>query len=331
MPTLVNTIDSKELYAARAVADAAGNDIAQTYATKAELPVQAQADWDQTVTTAVDFIKNKPTIVNYVAGTNITFTETGAGTEISATGGGSSVNADWDAVSGPEEILNKPTPKTLTAGPNITVSETASTITIGANVPAPTPQVNADWDATSGVAEILNKPTVDQSYDGTSTNAQSGTAVADAIGNLPTNLSAAQLLALKEALGVDETVLYSGLKTVDDGGSATYNLSELPTNFQKLKVYCCASDNTFPTSQNGNCGIAYFEWDTTEYTPPNTFIPVLMNGGTGTSFTQYWTAANVNGIRTTSWTVQGSLNSATTNAKWFHIYKIVGVHRIASN
>ena len=231
--------------------------------------------------------------------------------------------------------MNKPTPKTLTAGSNISITETASTITIGANVPAPTPQVNADWDAVSGAAEILNKPAVDQSYDGTSTNAQSGTAVAegisDAVAALPTNLTAAQIQALKEALGVDETVLYSGLQTVGDGGSATYNLSELPTNFQKLKVYCCASDNTFPTSQNGNCSMAYFEWDTTTYTPPNTFLPVLMNGGSGTTFTQYWTSANVNGIRTTTWTVQGSLNSATSNAKWFHIYKIVGVHRIASN
>lgn len=46
------------------------------------------------------------------------------------------VNADWDATSGPAEILNKPT--------------------------IPAPQVNSDWNANSGVAQILNKPTIKQ-------------------------------------------------------------------------------------------------------------------------------------------------------------------------
>lgn len=48
--------------------------------------------------------------------------------------------------------------------------------------------VKPDWNAASGAdAEILNKPTiptVDQTYDGTSTNAQSGTAVASALSGL---------------------------------------------------------------------------------------------------------------------------------------------------
>ena len=60
----------------------------------------------------------------------------------------------------------------------------------------------------------------------------------------PESFSQEQIAYLKMALGVDETLLYSGLKTNGDGGSATYTLSELPTNFQKIKVYCCASDNT---------------------------------------------------------------------------------------
>ena len=149
--------------------------------------------------------------------------------------------------------------------------------------------------------------------------------------SIGTTFTQAQLDYLRSALGLDETVLYSGLKSIGDDGSATYTLSETPTNFQIIKVYCCASDNTLPTSQSGNCGIGSVEWDTTIYTPVSTFIPLLMNGASGTTFTQYWTSANVNGIRSTSWTVQGSLNSATSNAKWFHIYKIVGIHRIANN
>lgn len=48
----------------------------------------------------------------------------------------------------------------------------------------PAAQVNSDWNANSGVAQILNKPTiptVDQTYNASSTNAQSGVAVASAI------------------------------------------------------------------------------------------------------------------------------------------------------
>lgn len=52
----------------------------------------------------------------------------------------------------------------------------------------PAAQVNTDWNAVSGVAQILNKPTiptVDQTYSASSTNAQSGAAVAEAIGSIP--------------------------------------------------------------------------------------------------------------------------------------------------
>lgn len=55
----------------------------------------------------------------------------------------------------------------------------------------PAAQVNADWNAVSGVAQILNKPTiptpvtVDQTYNAQSANAQSGTAVAQALLSAP--------------------------------------------------------------------------------------------------------------------------------------------------
>lgn len=124
----------------------------------------------------------------------------------------------------------------------------------------------------------------------------------------------------------DETVLYSGFKTIGDNGSATYTLSETPLNFQIIKVYYCANDNDF--SGTINKGVGTVEWDTTIYQSTSTFIPQLMNGLDGTSFSQHWTSANISGIRTTSWSVQGSLDSGTTNSKWFHIYKIVGINRI---
>ena len=106
----------------------------------------------------------------------------------------SQVNADWNATSGPAEILNKPTIPTtvaeLTDAANYTtnahlndtlshyyndvkVNDTLSNYynatqvktaihdtanAIRAAIPAS--QVNADWSATSGIAEILNKPTI---------------------------------------------------------------------------------------------------------------------------------------------------------------------------
>lgn len=78
--TFANTIDGNPLYAARAVADAAGNDFQATYATKSEI---VNADWDA-VSGSPGYIENKPAIP------------------------AAQVNADWDAVSGISEILNKP-------------------------------------------------------------------------------------------------------------------------------------------------------------------------------------------------------------------------------
>ena len=117
-------------------------------------------------------------------------------------GGGGGTQADWteDDPTDPSYIENKPTPKTLTGGTNITVTENSSTITISATWQ----NAQADWTesdptqpayiqhkptlstvATTGAYSDLSGtptiPTVDQTYDGTSTNAQSGVAVASAI------------------------------------------------------------------------------------------------------------------------------------------------------
>ena len=104
------------------------------------------------------------------------------------------VPADWNADSGVSRILNKPN---LAA-----VATTGSYNSLTDKPTIPAAQVPADWNADSGVSRILNKPnlaavatsgsysdlngtptipTVDQTYDGTSTNAQSGVAVASGI------------------------------------------------------------------------------------------------------------------------------------------------------
>ena len=104
------------------------------------------------------------------------------------------VNSDWNANSGVAQILNKPNlSQVATSGSYNDLSDKPS---------IPAAQVNSDWNANSGVAQILNKPnlaavaesgnysdlngtptipTVDQTYDASSTNAQSGVAVASGI------------------------------------------------------------------------------------------------------------------------------------------------------
>lgn len=266
--------------------------------------------------------------------------------ETESGGGG----ADWDAQSGePGYIENKPVPKTLVAGTGITVTENSTQLVVastnqlysagnGLTLNNATFAVDTSVVATqndlSGYATLNDLPTIDQTYDGTSANAQSGVAVAsgisDAVAALPTNLTSVQIQALKEALGVDETVLYMGMKTNGDGGNASYTLSETPLNFQYIRVYVCANDNTFGSS--GNVGVAFVEWDTQVYTSPSTLVTLAMNGNSSaTALTYYRIEGNISGIRTTTWGCQGFLSGATSNAKWFHIYKIVGVHRIASN
>ena len=135
-------------------------------------------------------------------------------------GAEANVKPDWSAESGSDaEILNKPSIPTVYDS-TVTVkigSTTVDTFTTNQSsesdivIPEATESVagamtstdkrklngiesgaqanvKPDWNAASGTdAEILNKPTiptVDQTYDGTSTNAQSGTAVASALSGL---------------------------------------------------------------------------------------------------------------------------------------------------
>ena len=108
---------------------------------------QQQADWDQTNSSAVDYIKNKPVNLvqdaNYVH-TDNNFTNADA-TKLSgiATGAEVNVQANWNETNTSSDayIQNKPTIpvlpdlKELTAGANITITESQNAITISASVP----------------------------------------------------------------------------------------------------------------------------------------------------------------------------------------------------
>ena len=122
---------------------------------------QVQADWAQSDSSAVDYIKNKPQNLvqdaDYVH-TDNNFTDSDktklAGVEAGAE---ANVQSDWAESDSSKDsfIKNKPASKPLVAGANISITESASQVTIAASA---APQVNADWNSTSGASEILNKP-----------------------------------------------------------------------------------------------------------------------------------------------------------------------------
>ena len=68
---------------------------------------QQQADWAQTDSSAVDFVKHKPSSKPLVAGANISITESASQVTIAASAAPQQ-NADWNATSGVTAILNKP-------------------------------------------------------------------------------------------------------------------------------------------------------------------------------------------------------------------------------
>lgn len=143
--------------------------------------VNVQSDWTEADTTSDAYILHKPSVKPVAAGDNITITEGNDAFTISATDttytAGQNITITNNVISATaapqlqsnwaendntsvQYIQNKPSEKSLVAGTHVTLTESGSVVS-----------VNADW------------PTVDQTYDATSTNAQSGVAVASAIAN----------------------------------------------------------------------------------------------------------------------------------------------------
>ena len=242
-----------------------------------------------------------------VDGTSVSFNAQG---QLQSAAG---AQADWAETdpADPSYIVAKPVPKTLAAGNGISITENQSTIT------------------------IANTSTVDQTYDASSTNAQSGVAVAsgiaDAIGDLPTNLTSAQLLALKEALGVDETMLYNNASGAV--GTTPINLSESIYNFERVRIDLCSkvhANNWVSTVEvpiqyitNNYLNFCYTErYDNTwNWITWRCDFPITNSGTTIALESTAFGGALVNG----NW-------SSGTNANGtFHVYKVVGIRRIASN
>lgn len=152
--------------------------------------VNVQADWTEADTSSDAYIQNKPSLA--AVATSGDYADLSNTPTIPA----AQVNADWNSSSGVSEILNKPTLATVaTTG---AYSDLSGTPTIN-NVPAVT-SVDAGKVLTASYSGGVGSyswatgggggGTVDQTYDPTSTNAQSGTAVAQAVSGKQDTLTA---------------------------------------------------------------------------------------------------------------------------------------------
>ena len=141
---------------------------------------QAQSDWDQSDSTAADYIKNKPTIPDAQIQSDWNQDNTLAKDYIKnkPTIPAAQVQTDWNASTGMGQILNKPNLATvatsgsyndLTDKPSIPSGQVqsdwnqtdSSEVDYIKNKPTiPDAQVQSDWTATTGMGVILHKPTL---------------------------------------------------------------------------------------------------------------------------------------------------------------------------
>ena len=142
----------------------------------------------------------------------------------------------------------------------------------------------------------------------------------------PESFSQQQLDYLKRALGVDETVLWSGV-------SLNATLSELPTNFERIRI----EFGTPVTNTGNNIGRGCIEVSMDYVDTSNNgsiFLSTFFNGD-GSNNTPYYTSGFVIGIRTltwqTAWAAFGQVFGTVKNTgtSWFRLNKVVGIHRIA--
>lgn len=190
--------------------------------------VNVQSDWNQTTTTADDYIKNKPQLAavatsgaySDLSGTPslATVATSGSYNDLSnkPTIPAAQVNSDWNSTSGVSEILNKPTLSTVaTTGAYGDLTGTPNLATV----------------ATSGsYNDLSNKPTIPTVNNATLTIQKNGTNVQTFTANQSTNATANITVPTKTSdLTNDSNFVESGdLATVATSGS--YNdLSNKPT------------------------------------------------------------------------------------------------------
>ena len=126
----------------------------------------------------------------------------------------------------------------------------------------------------------------------------------------------------------DETVLWEGV-------SLNATLSELPTNFERIRIeFGTPVTNTGNNTGRGCIEVSMYYVDTSNN--GSIFLSTFFNGD-GSNNNPYYTSGFVIGIRTltwtTAWTAFGKLFGTTksTGTPWFRLNKVVGINRIANN
>lgn len=132
----------------------------------------------------------------------------------------------------------------------------------------------------------------------------------------PESFSQQQLDYLKRALGIDETVLWSGEAS---GVNATMNLSEAYTNFEKLRFVI----------DEGNSAIPY--WESCSLTNGTALYAGFVRTNSGNAeVANLWSLGSSNNnttLKINNATIRTNGGSTSTNNGT--IIKIIGIHRIA--
>lgn len=146
----------------------------------------------------------------------------------------------------------------------------------------------------------------------------------------PETFTIQQLAYLKRALGVDETVLWSGSLSGDlnNGWSAT--LSELATNFEKIRICYAKTPGSTDTADRG---WGTMEFYTSDLSTLGNIVTIFSAMRSGTNLFVLFT--QIDGWNTLNLTSNGGFqerpNVAGTISASARCYpfRIIGIHRIA--
>ena len=139
----------------------------------------------------------------------------------------------------------------------------------------------------------------------------------------PESFSQQQLDYLKRALGVDETVLWEGID------ATTFTTSEAIENFDEIHFYVNGGEGT-----NKVMAKAVLPMGWTDYSSKLAFSygsPYSLDGSLAITWTTRYSRSNNTFTFTSSYYGggSGSTPQANVNNNVGHMYKVVGIHRIA--